>query len=356
MLVDFFCRHGTISNAILASLSTSSMPIRFFCDHCRQMLKIGTSKMGSVVDCPRCHKPVVVPPQSVPQAEQLYQILKNKRSESPDTHTDPIVLPVPNNTLSEPTMPESAWNELGDNVDEADLNQWIDELWTAHPANRQESDPTQYSTLPLIPNPISGEEIALSTLQKRYNLTVTLLYVSSAVALFIGILFGILIHAFFVPSTRPHSFPVIEGTGANEVTGTLFYRNENGDRWADVDAAIIFLPMDRPTVQLFSPQGLRPEDKIDDDTVQLIQERGGMYARADASGSFTLPYQAGTRYFVVLISAHQMRTGEIKPSILQELRRYFRNPELFGENCLSTDEYEWFGGKHSLRHTFELGE
>ena len=324
------------------------MPIRFFCEHCRQMLKIGTSKMGSVVDCPRCHKQVIVPPQSVPQAEQLYQMLKKKRTGST------AAPPVPKNIVSEPNAPESAWDELGGNVDEADLNQWIDELWKTNPVQPHDSFAVLYPAP--IPNAISEEEVSLLALQKRHKHTVTLLYVSSAVTFFVGLVFGVMIHAFLVPATYSPQHQMGSSTESHEITGTLYYRNENGDRWPDVDAVIICLPMDQPMVQLLAAQSLSPDNTESNAVKQLIEEIGGMYARADVNGSFALPYREGLRYFVVLVSAHQMRTNEVKPSVIQELRRYFRAPESFGENCLFTDEYEWSGGKYIFRHTFEIEE
>ena len=331
------------------------MPIRFFCDHCRQMLKIGTSKMGSVVDCPRCHKPVVVPPQSIPQAEQLYQMLKSKHSvEKPPS-------PPPNNSVQEPISPESAWDDLGNNVNPADLNRWIDELWDADSTNTQDSLSGLFPVPPLVLNPISDAEVALIDIQKRHKLMVTWLWVASSVAFCVGIIFGVIFYAFFVSS--PRSLQHIAGNGVerNEIVGTLFFRHENGTRWADVDAVIICLPMGRSIAQQFSLKGLRPgaEDEADNDVVQLIDEMGGMYAKADANGSFTLQYHEGQRYFVVLISANQKRSGEIKPRILQELQPYFRDFSQFGENCkncLATDEYEWSGGRYAFRHTFEMGE
>ena len=304
--------------------------------------------MGSVVDCPRCHKPVVVPPQSVPQAEQLYQMLKKKRSDEAAAH------PAPNTIIPEPTLPESAWDELGRNVNDTDLNQWIDELWKTNPTNPMESSSGLYSTT--IPNPVSEEEVALVALQRQHKLTVTWLYVVPAIALFVGIVVGVLIHAVFVPSMRSPQYLVGNGAGNNEIIGTIFYRNENGDRQVDVDAVMICLPMDLNAAQQLSVQGLGPDDAVNNDTVQRIQEMGGAYARADAHGSFTLQYREGIRYFVVLISAHQKRSGEMKPSVRQELRRYFHNPDQFGENYLITDEYVWDGGRYFFRHTFETGE
>jgi hypothetical protein len=302
--------------------------------------------MGSVVDCPRCHKPVVVPPHSAPQAEQLYQILKNKRTEGTTDPTAEI------HSVSEPTVPESAWDELGGNVNDADLNQWIDELLTTTTDNKQES----FSLLLQTPvsTPEAAEKIALHDLQKKHKLTLTLLCVSTTVAFFIGIVFGIFIRGLSVQPVR--SVPMAgEAAEVNEITGTLYYLNENGERRADVEAVIICLPKDRFPSPPLSCQGLCPEDAVNNDTVQLIHELGGLYARADVNGTFVLQYQKDVRYFIILISAHQIQPeGILPPSVLQNLRRYFRDPERFGNNCLNTDEYEW--DKPSLRYTFESAD
>jgi len=318
------------------------------------MLKIGTSKMGSVVDCPRCHQSVVVPPFSAPQAEQLYQQLKNKQ---PQTHAEqetPIP-PVAEDTLSEPTLPESALDELGGNIDDADLDRWIDELWTTNPKNQPESSQEQ------LPNPFplpipSTDDIALLALQKRFKLTVMLLYVSSTVTFFLGLVFGFYTYDRFAPSPplRHLAGSVAE---ANEVTGTLYFFNKNGERQPDVDAVIICLPKDRQPSPLLPCQGLLPEEPVNNDTAQMIHEMGGKYGRTDATGSFTFQHQEGIRYFVMMISAHQKHpSGGMKPSVLQNLQYYFRDPERLEKNCFRIDEYEWSNGKHSLRHTFDYEE
>jgi len=313
------------------------------------MLKIGTSKMGSVVDCPRCHKPVIVPPQSVPQAEQLYQILKDKRR-SERTTSSPAETSTEINTVSEPTMPESVWDELGSNGDETNLNQWIDELWKTRPADPQESFPPLFPAPPLIPDSVSDAEFALFALQKKHRLTLTLLYVSAAVAFSVGIVFGISLYAFFAQPTQSFQHAAGEDVDTSEVMGTLYYFNDNGERRPDVDAVIICLPKDRIGKQPLSCRGLRPGDTVNGDTVQLIQEMGGMYKKADAYGSFTLQYRKEVPYFVILISANQMRTGgEMRPGVLQELRQYFSDPELFRENYFTTRSL----GGDVFEHTFE---
>ena len=317
--------------------------------------------MGSVVDCPRCHKSVVVPLQSAPQAEQLYQMLKNKQRATETTAKTaegikaetPVAPPVEEPPVSEPSLPESAWDDLGGNINDADLNQWIDEFWKKSSDHPQTSfSQTPFSPLP-VPDAVVTNEAAVVALQKQHKLTLTLLYVSATVAFFVGIVFGIFIRGLYIQQSHP-MYQSGDAVSANAIVGTLFYRNENGERQADVDAVIICLPKDRIPSPLFSCQGLRPGDAVNNDTVQLIHEMGGMYGRADANGSFTLPYREGVRYLVIMISAHQGRAGGvIKPGDYQELSRYFREPHLFSEYSLIVEEFVETGGKHSLRHTFE---
>ena len=305
--------------------------------------------MGSVVDCPRCHQSVVVPPQSAPQAEQLYHILKNKQSE------ETTILPPKVHAEPEPNEPESAWDELGGDVNDADLNQWISDLWKTSPEIPNEPSSIIYSVP--ISNPHFGEEMTLVTLRKRYKLVMTLIYVVSPIAFFVGVVFCIFIQALFLQPSLPHKRLAGEAASVNEVIGKLYYLDQNGHRQPDVDAVIICLPKDRAPSPLLSCQGLLPEGAVNNETVQLIQEWGGLYERADANGFFTLHYKEGTRYLVVLVSANQVRAGGVlKPGVLQELRGYFHDPDLFSQTCLSTDEYEWSGGKWSLRHTFEATE
>jgi len=320
------------------------MPIRFFCEHCKQMLKIGSSKVGSVVNCPRCQKPIVIPLQSAPQAEEAYRLLKSQQALAPSLPHPAATSHPPSHSPSHP--PHSplvpTWEALEEEIDDADMPLWMEESWMPPPTSFHSTS-----------SPVLTEEVALRTLQKRHKLTVTLLAVSVIALFFVGIIVGMVIRGLSVPSNRFAQQHADAASLENEVTGTLYYLNENGEKRPDVDAVILCLPKDRQPSTLLSCQGLRPEDITNNDTVQMIHEMGGMYERTDANGSFAFSYREGVRYLVILVSAHQERTGgEIKPSHIQELRRYFRDPELFGESCLHIDEYEW--GKPLLRYTFDV--
>jgi len=323
------------------------MPIRFFCEHCKQMLKIGTSKVGSVVECPRCKKSVVVPLQSNPQAEEWYQSTKNK---------PPNVPPVPDEKQSEHAgqiaapVPTEANRE--EEADDINMPLWMEETWMPSSTDMSSIFPT-----PAV-NPSLVDEMAILALKKRHKLTVMILNFSLIVAFFVGIVFGIFIRdLIFTQPTDAQRAAGNHAAAANEVSGTIYFLNDDGERRADVEAVIICLPKDRKPSALLSCKGLLPADAVNNDTIQMFREWGGIYTKADANGGFTFAHKASERYLVLLISANQSGTGEeISLNVLTELRRYFRDPELFGENSFHIDEYEWADGKHSLRYTFEPTE
>ena len=302
------------------------MPIRFFCEHCKQMLKIGTSKIGSVVNCPRCQKSIVVPLTSAPLAEEAYRQLKSQRVTAP-----------PPPTAKKNPAPVPAWETLEEeDIDDANMPLWMEESWMPSPAD-----------------PLLTEEVTLHSLDKRHKLTVTLLTVSMIVLFFVGMIVGVFLRGSSIPSNRSLQQADAPSSG-NTVLGTLYYLNENGERRPDVGAVVIALPKDRQPSTLFSCQGLCPTDVMNgvmnNDTIQMIHEMGGMYESTDANGSFEFPCRVGVRYWVLLISAHQKRAdGEIKSSMMQELRRYFRDPDGLGESCLHLDQYEW--GKYTYDFT-----
>ena len=236
-------------------------------------------------------------------------------------------------------MPESAWDELGGNVDEAELNRWIDALWEREPAAMS----SVRETTTLTNTAVITNDISLIALEKRYKLALTLLWVSASIAFLLGLITGIVIRGLYVPT---YPLPMAgEYASANEITGTILYPNENGERRPDVDAVIIFLPKDRIPSPLFESQGIRPGDELNNDTVQLIRELGGMYDRTDANGAFRLQYQEGVRYIVIMMSANLVQEENVvQPKIRQELVRYFRDPDMFGKHSLSVEEFTGTGG------------
>jgi len=318
--------------------------------------------MGSAVNCPRCQKSVIVPQLSNPQAERLYQMLKSKRaaeqteqrttsppsSENKPLEEKTISKPVePEPIEQEPAEPESAWDDLGGNVNDADLIRWIDELLATPTEHSQLLTPPMITAAPDVTN-----GAAIHTLYKQYRLTLTLLYVSATVAFFIGIVFGFFIRGLYIQPIQPVLLAA-NGNGANEITGTLYYHNEHGERLPDVDAVIICLPKNRIPGTLLSVRGLLPDDVVNNEAVQEIQELGGMYSRADANGSFTLPFQEGERYLFLMISANQQQVDNVlKPNDRQELSQYFREPSQFSNSCLLIEEFLGTSGKHVRQYVF----
>ena len=74
-----------------------------------------------------------------------------------------------------------------------------------------------------------------------------------------------------------------------------------------------------------------------------------MYARADATGSFSLPYREGERYHVIKISAYRLPvSGIVAPREQQVLRRYFHDAELFDGYTIRIEEFQGEGGRYRI--------
>ena len=58
------------------------MPIRFRCVYCDKLLGIAKRKAGSVVNCPQCHQPLIVPTPE-PEPEKTAAALSSSTSQPP---------------------------------------------------------------------------------------------------------------------------------------------------------------------------------------------------------------------------------------------------------------------------------
>ena len=65
----------------MAAQTQSGVPARSKCPRCRVTLSIAARKAGSVIDCPKCCQPVIVP--TPPPAEPLPGILVSHGPDEP---------------------------------------------------------------------------------------------------------------------------------------------------------------------------------------------------------------------------------------------------------------------------------
>jgi hypothetical protein len=298
---------------------------------------------GISVICPQCGKNVTVPPQSVPKAEQLYQFLKQKRTEAKS-----VPNPITGNPPAVPLDPSNLEETFG-NIGENELSRWLDEFWTTVSTDGDFNGEYPESA---VNGTVPDADIAATLV--RYQQFIVLYKILLGVVFLVGIALGLFAHALYVRHEIAASTAKLAHTQKNVVIGNLYYLDVNGERLPDADAVVIFLPMDRLPPFKFASSGLRPADRLEGDNVQQIEEFGGRCLRTGADGSFEFPYQKDRRYFVLMISAHVEReNSEIDLASLRTLKKYFRNPvELLDQFCFHYEELQTSQETINFPHTF----
>lgn len=373
------------------------------------MMKIGEPMAGQSVYCPQCSEQLVVPVQSDPKAESLFQYMKQKRvddkaeqiidSFDPAKKEKPAVLPssaaasVPVNV----TPPAVIGQSGSDDKEVVDI--WIDQFWTSvpeiqadgtsrgktphtlkdplpeqpapfsPPPPREESVPEKPSELAEPPepaelvvslqpvSPIPAEPAALAVRRKQ---TLQLFRVWLCTIFFVGFMLGFLFHSLFTRSANISGTKMTDASNSEScVTGHLYYRGFGGERVADVDATVLFLPLDKPPAFLMPHKGLIPEDSGNpaaNEGILQIEEIEGLFVRTGVDGSFNVPYQNAGKYLALFISSHSKRPEEnsaLDPVTVQVLQRYFKDPQgLLGDYSFIRDEYDFTEGRYVLQLTF----
>ncbi|MDR0522208.1 MAG: hypothetical protein LBH00_10195 [Planctomycetaceae bacterium] len=304
------------------------------------MLKIGTAKAGSVVECPQCRGRVLVPPETVPKAEELYQLFKQSRKDK--------------RTIQKTSG--SILAETVENAEEAEFTQWLEEVWSdinvagTKGLKRSSPHPKPVFDLPET-NMAAINETAVKLKQQQ---RMFLLFKVSAGILFVaGILFGAFLYSQMiqrpnVPQNRQQAVP-----DQNEAQITLSFRDKNGEIQPDADAVIIFLPKNKQITQRLSFNGLLPDQKQNNETIRQIEEMDGVYERTDTNGNCTFRYRAGISYFLIAVSAHRNQTADpLPPQTAAGLRDLFSDCETLGDYAVWAEELIWQDGTHYHKHTF----
>jgi hypothetical protein len=363
------------------------------------MIQIGAQMIGRNVVCPQCGNRLTVPPQSVPQAEALYQFLKQKRiaeknnvakspqktkpkpektekqktsvpisqpSSSPLSTSEKTVAPISykKNIQLEPVQSENDTDEQDASFTdfEADeIDHWIAEFWAMQPQPDNNSIETNWTISQSLPSKNETKSLDVAASNVQTQLTLTLLRTWLIVVFLFGFVGGLCTYSFFAGVRKGTSGVVdtikSELASENSITGKLYYRGFDGEQIPDADAVVLFLPLERiPTIPL-SVEGIRPGDTQSDsinDATQQIDEIGGLFLRTGANGGFEIPYKKQGHYLALLISSHAKRSEpELDLATRRKLQRFFRTPQnLIGDFQFICEEYEFEQGKYILRETF----
>lgn len=299
------------------------MAVQFPCQHCQQLLSIASRKSGTRTKCPECgHE------QTVPQAEAAAAAL----------------------AMSRLARPDRSGQSPGETTALAD-DHGLAEIDLASEKGPNRAFPQANGVEPAV----DGEELVLF---RRHTLYVqaVLLILGPVLAFAAGYFIG---SAGAVPSkSRPDN----EAAEAEKVLmqGRLVWESSVGETAGDEGAVVIAIPLGNLPESTLSYRGLRPQDPPPEHhhkSVLMIERLGGLYARADASGSFPLVFDAPGPYRVLLISRHASRGVEVEIDgvELEEMRQYF----LQAENLIGRYKYRWSleeirAGGAAIEHNFGL--
>jgi len=250
------------------------MPVQFYCPHCRQLLKVGRRKIGSMVACPRCGAPTVVPTaqggatplaeESVAGFEDVNELLRQAPMASP-----PAALTAP---------AAMGWSGGG-------------------------FQPALSARAAISVDPDNSDMLLVS--RAAIYAQAALFLLVACVAFAAGYWVG--------QGNASTAAGSAEAAGRKadpvRLSGHITYSVAKGRPAVDAGAVIMALPI-RPPRQKLKASGLRPEDAanaVHEDAVHRMDEAGGAYARVKAEGAYELVVPSPADYHLLVISRHAMR-------------------------------------------------
>ncbi|MBN2023166.1 MAG: hypothetical protein JW809_10275 [Pirellulales bacterium] len=305
------------------------MPIRFCCLRCGKTLAIGRRKAGTQVACPKCGQEQIVPPPAAP----------------PGAGAVPPPLPTPEDDAAEPET-IMVYDEIPPLLDAPSR---------PRPGDCPNFRLSENGTVPFTDTPFTGTPIGPEWLLLRRRTLYLQAGLIAAVGL-VGLLAGYFMGRFdasvdLVANHRDSARqPVL-------VEGKLTARDAGGHATDDWGAVVVFLPQTRRPDVKISTAGLGPDAPAppsDLPAVARIRELGGVYARADRQGTFSVVLPDRGRYNVLLVSAKANRPeGSLIEQVdLDELARYFHRPE----RLIGCRQYRWtvrdLANRARLDHAF----
>ncbi len=357
------------------------MPVKFVCDECRRMLSISRRKIGTSIDCPCCGHGLHVPTEADAEAriEELEERREMRRLKKALKFPDLAVFDEPRgasaapaSSLSDPRTSSQAGRKsrrsakakaavtVGDDVADHDVDQRhaaeppADTDWTngsrlsiddsedgeghgerlslppvATPKRRKtarrevatESAVIDAGHPAVVPSqPAANERLDRhrKAKERRGRWLKALGIMVFGVALFLA---GWLAGRAGVSSTAWMDSEIT-------ISGGVMYTRANGETAPDIGAVVVALPVGTYPQRPVDISGLLPgEEELSPNHagVLAIEEFGGAYARADATGEFQLKLPGEGKYRILMVSAHsgQPATERISLEDDAELTRYF---------------------------------
>ena len=274
------------------------MAIKFYCKSCRQLLSIAGRKTGTDIDCPECGQIQTVPSEMAAEAAMAMNLSHQPGEADPTAADSPFVVYEPFDA-DEPDQPMS-------------------------------SSADQPPTVGMI-------------LLKRSTLVFQGILL--AVLPIAGLALGYLLGRF---DGRPpvDAAPLEPAREEVLMQGRIVWEKTTGDKAGEIagdeGAVIIVLPDGVFPESTLLIQDIRPQDphpSSDHKSLKKINELGGLYARADASGLFPLVFPDGGKYHILLISRNVVRPHDtpINEDDLGQIKKYF----MHAEDLIGRYKYRW---------------
>jgi hypothetical protein len=352
------------------------MPVQFVCQQCRKRLSVSHRKQGTVVNCPNCGQPNVVPEEqaalpsaalpsaalpsaamaaaaqqgttypAIPEVvvfDDVPELIAEQQRVAPPPAESPSRVAANGVTKSSSPASKTPANKLPPNPPPAPPG-------LAGPASSSSvwSSPVAPQT-PVQTRP--GASQVAARLKPRPE-DALLLMSRRAVYALAGLLLGIALFAFLAgfligrggrPIERDAAQPGETAQGDPvALEGSVIYSTAPGNYQGDVNSVAIAVPADKPPAQKLPSAGLRATDadeSLATSAGAALRAQGGVLARANSAGDFQLVVPQPGDFHLLLVSRHAKRPAgtEINSKDLAEMAQYFADPA----GLIGGQKYEW---------------
>lgn len=340
------------------------MPIKFRCQHCRQLLGISRQKAGDVVDCPQCGRTLRVPrldgkiaPLPEPEwdlkdsnlaraLDELAAIGQAQDDDVPDSvplddaiavAAPPVLAPPPPRVVVDaplPAVPVSApqpVRSVAASLSDATLDKALAVLAATPPPG---------DAVRAVPGPLLASDRARKSTSLSRQLVIGA--VIAGVFFSLGYVIGsrqastapagspVVKHQADVPIVKPPAANGEAQAGA-KLTGRITYVTQSGDSRPDRGARVIVFPSQRVGSAKLSVVGFRAADEAADMQVASasLKALGGALAVVGDDGTYSLSVPGPGEYQVLVLSHFQSRDADKQPSarLRSLLESYFDRPD-----------------------------